>query len=294
MLEVDTLDALDLSLWFEGSAEAAESSGCSASTTSRRLHQALACFQLTLRRGSEGWALLGDRTLIGMQRTVHQCHRLMGARPLRLHLPLWSRSRLEAEPPPGWLLNPCHQLLKGDPLQLLRDRVIDACVVTPTQLANHAAAGLHCFELYTSPIELHGLSLDREQPLHARASFDDLIGCAPLEPPAFLPLSCRLASFDRHLQLLEGQQPCSSGSGVGPWRLCYLTPEMATLLPGASPLAGLSLEWTYREQLVVLATHREHPRLLALVEQLRQGLAVGVGGHEKASPAGGRRNGAGG
>lgn len=64
MLEVDALDALDLSVWYQGSVAAAEVAGCSPSTTSRRLHQALACFHL------------------------------------RLHLPPWSRARLEAAPPP--------------------------------------------------------------------------------------------------------------------------------------------------------------------------------------------------
>lgn len=96
----------------------------------------------------------------------------------------------------------------------------------------------------------------------------------PLEPPAFLPLSCCLASFERHARLLDGRTSPSRGAADVPWRLCYLTSEMARLLPAAMPLLNASLEWTYREQLVVLATHREHPRVQALVEQLRQVLVA--------------------
>lgn len=271
MIEVDTLDALDLSLWFQGSLEVARVTGCSASTISRRLHQALDCFALRLQRGPEGLALAGDCTLIGMQRTVHQFHRLMGGRPLRLHLLPWSRQLIDPVQPEGWLLNPRGELHNGNPLGLLRERVIDACVVTPTQLTEASSGEFSCFELYTSWIQLHGHSLDSDQPLPADARGEDLLTRAPLEPPPFLPHSCREASFARHQLLLDVKAVPRRRNRRAPWRLCYLTPEMATLLPQARPLPH-RLEWPYREQLVVLTAHREHPRVLTLLEHLRSQL----------------------
>lgn len=281
MLDIPSLDALDLTVWYEGGYEVARASGCVPSTVLRRVRHALKTFDLRLQRSRSGWQLLGDQELIAMERRIHQLHRLRGGGPPRLHLPAWTQRLLAGRLPPGWLCNPCNgRPACGNPLRLLRERVIDACVLTPTQLsAAPEAAGadlalLDCLPLYSSAIELYGSSDDPALPLPRQPLQACLEGRMRLQLPWFLPFSCQRSVRHRFQGLLGagGDAPLPPRT-TAPWSATFLTAEMALLLPGLRRLEQRN-DWPYSETLVVLRDTCQHAAIRRLRPWLQEQLCL--------------------
>jgi len=128
MFPLEKLAALDLSLWFENGARAAQALGQSQAAVSRQSRAVLGDLQLQLERGGPHRQLQGDLRLLEAEREVHQLARFRGFAPLRLDATYCSGPWFLLACPPGWLKG--YSDLPGlqRPLQLLRDRVIDAWV----------------------------------------------------------------------------------------------------------------------------------------------------------------------
>ena len=135
MVSLDQLAALDLLLWLTGSERAAKLEDTNQSTIVRRSQAAEACFEVAIQRDPSGWRLEGDSQLLQLERQLHQLARLLGHRPLRLHAPFWTRKTQLRQLPQGWCCNPATATsVCENPVELLRARVIDAALLTPTQL----------------------------------------------------------------------------------------------------------------------------------------------------------------
>lgn len=132
MVSLEELAALDLRIWLRTGLHTARASGCNQSTISRRVERAVGVFQLQLRRRCGEWQLQGDPLLLHLERELHQLARFRGHGPLRLEIaPLMVP--LLAEPrPPGWCLGPGDILGVARPLQLLRERILDAWLIDNT------------------------------------------------------------------------------------------------------------------------------------------------------------------
>jgi len=124
----EELSALDHLQWLRTGAAAARALGCSQPTVSRRANAVLTRFGCRLRRQGGEWQIEGVLELLSSQRQVHQIWRLQGGAPLRLEATYWSGPSLATPPPPGWCAGLFDLPGKTLPLQLLRDRVIDAWI----------------------------------------------------------------------------------------------------------------------------------------------------------------------
>ena len=282
MLRIEELDALDLLIWLQSAVTAAAVAGTNQSTIGRRARRALATFKAEL-VVDKGTRLLETPLgpLLDLQRRIHQLSRFKTSRSLRLEVPLWSRPALRTCLPPGWIPTPEEgPRVCDNPLELLRAHVIDACLLTPTQLAGAPPTDLAVFDLYSSRIDLHLLadgdawSQALESPLGAQ----ELLEHGRLQMLSFLPSSCRISSNQRMKQLrAELGLPCAATGAVPPPQfagsapLAFLTPLMALGLGALRPLS-LPLEWPYRESLVVLRSNVEQPAVQVLVETLQRQL----------------------
>ena len=129
MVSLEELAALDLQIWLRTGPQAAQALGCNQSTISRRVERTLGVFRLKLyRRGGE-WHLRGHLQLLRMQRELHQCARFLGQEPLRLEISPLTVPLLAQPPLPGWLLGRGDRLGLLRPLQLLRERILDAWLI---------------------------------------------------------------------------------------------------------------------------------------------------------------------
>jgi DNA-binding transcriptional LysR family regulator len=128
LLTLDQLALLDLYLWLEREAAVADLFRVHQSTVSRQVRASLVTMQLQLDPTAAHRTLLGDAELLQAERFVHQLARLRGRAPLRIDGTYASGPWLLNPPPQGWLVGRFDLPGMTRPLQLLRDRVIDAWV----------------------------------------------------------------------------------------------------------------------------------------------------------------------
>lgn len=127
MVTPEQLASLDLLLWLRTGQDAALRLRCSQSTVSRQAAACCEMFGLELRRCGGSWQLHGNTVLLAMERHVHQLLRLRSQMPLRLECTAWDQQALALPLPDGWIAGNFDEL-RNRPLQLLRDRVIDAWI----------------------------------------------------------------------------------------------------------------------------------------------------------------------
>lgn len=130
MISLEQLAALDLSLWLGTSDAAAQLLHLNQSTVSRQRRAAMQALDLQLFRQGSQPMLLGDRELLEAERLVHQLARLKGKAPLRVDGTYASGPWFLGEPLPGWIRGNLDLPGRHIPLQLLRERVIDAWVAS--------------------------------------------------------------------------------------------------------------------------------------------------------------------
>jgi hypothetical protein len=163
MVHPEELAALDLQIWLRTGQKAACWLGCNQSTISRRVESCRRCFGLRLCRVDGEWHLRGNTLLLEMERRIHQLHRFQGRENLRLEISPWLGRLLGDPPPPHWITGTLDHLGVRRPLQLLRERVIDAWLCDcREQLPDRAESEWAIFELSHLPMLLMA---DRNHPL---------------------------------------------------------------------------------------------------------------------------------
>lgn len=225
-----------------------------------------------------GWRVRGANELLQMERCIHQRFRFRGRRPLRLHAPFWSAAASCHLATDGWIFNPPHQAyVCENPVELLSERVIDACLLTPTQVAQVTEdqdAALMMIPMYRSAIDFvvwpEADSSEPSRRFTTRKALEAGSSAIQLHLFPFLPQSCRTTSV-RWFQQMEDLDPeilLASGVNNGSrYRAAFLTPEM--LRPLKVPVIGQRAAlFPYTETLAFLAEHAAEPRINQLVNVL--------------------------
>lgn len=270
MLSLDKLEALDLVLWLSTTERAALVTGANQSTISRRSRAALERFDLTLRRDWAGWCLDGDTYLLSLERQVHQRARFLGHAPLRLQVPYWTQRTRRRGLPEGWSENPpIDCAVCEDPVRLLRQRVIDACLLTPTQLPA-ACSDLVLLDLVQRPIELTLFHQKCTADLRTTFLREREQGSLQLKLMPFLPRSCCQRSSDWFSSLVcvgdgsSGRRAATSSQ----LNVAFLTPEMRQVQQHPWQVEESIEPYRYVERLAVLADNADEPAVLRLQERL--------------------------
>ena len=125
-LSRDSLAAFDCLQWLRTGERAGQALDCSQSTISRATRKCQDAFGVKLIKQDAEWHVQGDDTLLAAERCVHQLHRWSANRPLRLEAQHWLRDTYADCSLQGWIKGNLNYLEYTRPLQLLRDRVIDA------------------------------------------------------------------------------------------------------------------------------------------------------------------------
>ena len=126
MVDPESLAAFDCLQWLRTGERAAQLLGCSQSTVSRSTRRCQDAFAVKLAKQAAEWHVQGDDTLLQAERRVHQLYRWQSQLPLRLDCQHWLRHLYGDLAVAGWLKGNLNYLEYTRPLQLLRDRVIDA------------------------------------------------------------------------------------------------------------------------------------------------------------------------
>lgn len=270
MVTLEQLEALDLLLWLRTGSQAACQAVCDQSSITRRVSAVLRAFGLQLRRGPE-LQLLGDLTLIRLQRLVHQQARFLGHRPLRLEATHYIRAQLQRPPVRGWTLGPCHHRGYGTLLGLLQERIIDAWITSDLQDLPDSPC-YTVIPLWDWPGELvvnpyHPLAGERRLTRSDLGRFPSLI-----LPEHLYPGLARVVHAKGF-----GQESQLNRYDVGSWD--GLTEDAATISYGSCLSLALNsnlqrLDWdlglTGGEALIVLTEWAEQPAIASLLSDLQR------------------------
>jgi len=144
--------ALDALLWLRTGERAAAYLQCTQSTVSRHSRRCLEVFGLAIKKQAGEWCLIGDQTLIDLERGVHQLLRWRKGRGLRLDGQHWSSHWLAVNLPECWAAGNHNYSEYQRPLELLRQSVIDAWICSAPDLPGDPS--LHAIQLTAMPLQL--------------------------------------------------------------------------------------------------------------------------------------------
>jgi len=128
VVDLDTLTALDALMWLRTGEDVFQRYGISPPKVSRLSRKCLDIFGVELQRVQGEWHIAGDPSMLLLERRVHQTARWMGHRPLRLEATYWSGPLLCTPTPDRWLLGLANIVGIQRNFQLVRERVVDACI----------------------------------------------------------------------------------------------------------------------------------------------------------------------
>ena len=280
MVTEEQLTALDLTVWLGSTEQAADADYTNQSTISRRNQKVLKQFGIQLKRSESMLTVTGDLQLLDLERQVHQLARLKNCRGLRLQAPFWLQKSVGIDLPEGWLMNSVRDDFScTDPVTLLREHVLDACLATPTQMPR-ARDDLIVIELHQRPINLTLLNKNGHSQDTLKDNFrwsleeDNL----ELKLMPFLPTSC----LERSQEWLKDLKVIGQSNRNEPMALrssqylgesfvvSYLTPEMRMAHSLPWQVNNEFDPYTYTENLVVLAKNGNEPSILVLMESLKR------------------------
>jgi hypothetical protein len=272
MVTEEALEALDLLIWLGNGTHAGELAHCNQSTVSRRVQQTLATFNLKLRRVSEAWQMTGDPRLLRLERQLHQRCRFLGRQALRLQAPYWSSDALFNNLPPHWISNPFSTLGSAHHcLDLLEQRVVDACLATLPERPASDDTRFAWFDLFQSPIHLVTSPEARvsriTQPSRAEIGTHCHIATFPFNPRAQKQF---IRGFYAHHFRPARTRRRARHPDTDP--VYFANSLMLKALADKIDVVRVKVAVPshYVESLVVLHEHREEPAVAQLVELLRR------------------------
>jgi len=282
MLSLETLAALDLTVWLRSGEQAAQRLAITQPTASRRLRQVLRCFRLSLRNPDREWDLVGPTShlaLLQMERDVHQSARWRGMAPLRIEGTYWSGPLLLTPEPQGWIGGRHDTVGLQRPLQWLRQGVIDAWLAGGPDWPEPADREFAVIQLCHMPVHAvvaPGHPLLQQWRGSGTLSWDDLA--------AFPSLALPTGAYPKVEASLKALGLWSSPSRMGRYRrelwegrgeqeliVAYAT-VLSEQTAGALVRLPLVLPFASGEALVVRRRWADQPRLLDLAALLRQRL----------------------
>ena len=274
IVSIDALDSLDALIWLRTGEAACRRLGTAQPTISRRVRQVIAAFDLRLHKQGGEWSLLGDQSLLAMERLVHQHYRWRHQQPLRIEAQYFS-GPLYCEPPPaGWIVGNFDFLEVHTPLRHLRTGVIDAWIACHPDVPPPDDGQFACFPLTRLPTHLvvapdhpllqlgEAIRLDDVRRYPSLALPDNAFPQvqAHLHALGLWNLTASLQRYDKHRW--EGR--ISDTLVVG-----YASAFSLRLFDSPQVVLPLSIDLEVGDTLVVRRDFADHPRLQQLLAQLR-------------------------
>jgi hypothetical protein len=272
VISLDCLATLDHLIWLRTGQRAAEALACAQATVSRNSRKCLEVFDLELVRSRGEWRLIGDTTLINLERSVHQQWRWSRDLTLRLEAQHWSAPGLAGLELANWQRGNFNQLDYEQPLALLEDGVIDAWLCSAPDAP--VRDGLAALRLTTMPMHLM-------VPVgHPLANRRDAIDWDELLPYPVLPLpdgsfpifervlgECGLLPTPQRTQAMK-QAPWFGEVPLEAMLIGYSSPLTLPLFGDSWVRLPQRLPVEVGDVLMVREAYRDHPRTQGLFNLL--------------------------
>ena len=275
IVSVDSLRCLDCLVWLRTGESAARKLEVDQATICRTAQKVARTLEVEVKKVEGEWQIQGDRTLLNLERQSHQLYRWKVNGPLRVEAQYYSGPLFLDPKPVGWLPGNFDFLEVNTPLQLLRSGVIDAWIGCYPDVPEEHDAELSCFHLTRLPTHL---VVSANHPLLAPGtpiSLEDVRRYPSLALPdgAFPKVQAALQELGLwtsptrarryQFELWEGRTADEMTVGYASAFSIGLYPRPQVILP-------LKLDLEVGDTLVVRRCFSQHPRLQALLAELRQ------------------------
>lgn len=275
IVSVETLSCFDCLVWLGTGENAARRLGVDQATIARTARKVACTFDLTLQKQSGEWQIVGDRSLLDLERRSHRVYRWQMNLPLRVEAQYTSGPLLLEPSPDGWLAGNFDFVEVATPLDHLRSGVIDTWIGCHPDVPEDDDAQLACFPLTRLPTHLvvaDGHPLLR---LGQAVTLEDVQHYPSLALPdgAFPRIQAMLAElglWSSPCEMRRYDQTRWEGKAADEVTVAYATaltigrfPEPRVILPVPIPLE-------VGDTLVVPRRFADHPRCQALLAELRQ------------------------
>ena len=272
------LACLDAQVWLGTGEKAASRMRLVQSTISRNVRKVIKEFLLGSCRHSGRLWIQGDQTLLNQQRELHQRYRWLHELPLRLDAQYYSGPLLCNPAPAGWLLGEFDFMDVATPLQLLRDGILDAWIGVYPDTPDPHDPDLCCLHLCRYPIHL---VVAQGHPLLAhdeRVTLDDIKAFPSLALPdgAYPVLQQRLEAlglWNSPTRLHRYKHERWEGQTADQVTVGYASAFTLKLFPIQQQVLPIDLDLEAGDCLIVRRRYRDHPRLVALLDQLQRRVA---------------------
>jgi hypothetical protein len=260
VVEQHELVALDALQWLGDCEEISTRFGIVSADLTDRLAKCLDVFELRLEEREAGWQAVGDLSLLLMERRVHQTARFMQRHGLRLEAHCWSSPLLAVPAPEGWTVGHSRWASPARAFQMLKERVLDCCLVSLPDRPDPQDAELASIVLSSVPVVL------AVSPGHPLAGRPQVSVVDVLDYPMVAPTALAAARWSL---LRPGDRP---GPGSGP------DADLAIHWSTALGLAMGPPDWlrlpldppaTTGEAVVVRRDFLAHPEISRLCDVLR-------------------------
>ena len=273
------LACLDVQLWLGSGDKAASRLQMVQSTVSRNARKVVREFRLACAREAGRLIISGDQHLLHQERAVHQAYRWCHGLPLRLDAQYYSGPLLCQPPPEGWLLGEFDFMEVATPLQLLRDSVLDVWIGVYPDTPDPDDPELCCVHLCRYPIHLVVAPGHPLLDLGDRVTLDDVKAFPSLAlPDGAYPVlqQCLegLGLWNTPTRLQRYKHERWEGRTADQVTVGYASAFTLKLFPIQQQVLPIDLDLEAGDCLIVRRSYRDHPRLLALLKQLQQRVAM--------------------
>lgn len=273
VVSIEWLDCLDYLIWLRSGAAAAQRLGVTQSTVSRNVQVVSKFFEVSAQKIDGEWRIVGDPSLLNLERQVHQEYRWSHDLPLRIEAQYYSGPLFCEGLPRGWQVGNFDFLEVHTPLQHLRTGVIDAWIGCYPDVPGADDPDLACFDLTRVPTHLVVAAN------HPLVALEDSVGLDQVRQYPSLALPD--GAFPKVQQVLQGLGLWNLPMGLKRYdpekwegKIEHLTVGYATCfsiglfeIPQVILPCPIPLE--VGDTLIVRRRYAEHPRLLALLNDLK-------------------------
>ena len=272
MVDLDTLAALDALMWLRTGDEVFLKFAISPPKVSRLSKKCLDVFGVELGRIKGEWHVFGDPTMLLLERRVHQTARWMGHRPLRLEATYWSGPLLCTPAPDRWVLGLSNIVGIQRNFQLVRERIVDACITGLPDVPADDDEDLVSINLSSMPVFFvcsPGHPLAREPNL----SFGDIAKFPTLGLPvgSYPRVEASLKSiglWNDYVRMSRYQRDLWEGKSEAKLTIGYGTALSMAISGGSLIRLPLNLPFSSGESIVIHREFAEHQETISLRELL--------------------------
>jgi DNA-binding transcriptional LysR family regulator len=278
VVDLDALTALDALQWLRTGDEVFRRFGISSPTVSRQSKKCLELFDVELQRVDGEWDIAGDPTMLLLERRVHQTARWMGYRPLRLEATYWSGPLLCTPAPERWLLGLSNIVGVRRNFQLVRDRIVDACITGLPDVPLEDDQDLVSINLSSMPV-FFVCSPDHPLLKESGLSFEDIaryptLGLPPGSYPRVEASLKSIGLWNDCVRMSRYKRDTWEGKSEAELTIGYGTALSMEISGGSLVRLPLDLPFLSGESIVVRREFSEHPEMAALCHLLVSRLGV--------------------